>query len=168
MEARLVESMPAGAASRRLLQKMLAMTLIILVGTLKASAFWAYDCKDQSVKVEQYSLLDLELWEYREKVQAIERELYGEIMQIKKEQLVQVTRCTVTQMIKSTYCGFQSHVGKTRYKNFHEPIVIKLVDCTLAAKAGKFKLNGKEYQFDINVLRSVVINLIRGLDNNSK
>jgi hypothetical protein len=43
-----------------------------------------------------------------EKVHAIERELYGENVQIKKERLVQITRCTATQTIKSTYCGFQS------------------------------------------------------------
>jgi hypothetical protein len=44
--------------------------------------------------------------------------------------------------------------------------VIEPADCGLAAKMGKFKLIGKEYPFKINVRRSVIINLIRGLDNN--
>jgi hypothetical protein len=64
--------------------------------------------------VEQYSLLDLEPCRNMEKVHAIERELFGKIVQIKKERLVQVTRCTTIQMIKSTYCGFQSYIGGGR------------------------------------------------------
>ncbi len=39
-------------------------------------------------------------------------------------------------------------------------------DCQLAAKTGKFKLNGKEYPFEMNVRRSVIVNLLGGLDNN--
>ncbi len=49
--------------------------------------------------MEQYSLLDPE--PCRE-VHAIERELYGEIVQIKKEWLAQVTRCTTTQTISQS------------------------------------------------------------------
>jgi hypothetical protein len=102
-----------------------------------------------------------------EKAHTIERELYGEIVQIKKEQLVQVTKCTASQTIKSAYCGFQSHSGVERLKKFHEPIVIVPADCRLAAKTEKFKLNGKEYPFEKNVRRSVIVNLVGGLDNNS-
>jgi hypothetical protein len=52
------------------------------------------------------------MWQHGEgALHAIERELYGEILQIKKERLVQVTRCTATQTIKSVYCGFQSRWG---------------------------------------------------------
>jgi hypothetical protein len=47
-------------------------------------------------------------------VHAIEQELYGEIVQIKKERLVQVTRCTASQTIKSAYCGIQSRLGMER------------------------------------------------------
>ena len=68
-----------------------------------------------------------------EKVHAIERELYGEIVQIKKEWLVQVTRCTATQTIKSVYCGWQSRTGPERYANFHDPITIEPADCRRAA-----------------------------------
>jgi hypothetical protein len=37
----------------------------------------------------------------------------------------------------------------------------------LAAKTGKFTLNGKEYPFEMNVRRSVIVNLVGGLDNNN-
>jgi hypothetical protein len=97
-----------------------------------------------------------------EKVHAIEQE----IVQIKKECLVQVTRCTASQTIKSAYCGFQSCSGVERYEKFHEPIVIEPADCRLAAKTWKFTLNGKEYPCEMNVRRSVIVNLVGGLDNN--
>ena len=48
-------------------------------------AFRAFDCNSQSSQIEQYSLLDPEPCGNMEKVHAIERELYGEIVQIKKE-----------------------------------------------------------------------------------
>ncbi len=50
-------------------------------------------------------------------------------MQIKKERLVQVTRCTASQTVKSTYCGFQSHSGPERYDKFRDPTVIEPADC---------------------------------------
>jgi hypothetical protein len=52
-----------------------------------------------------------------------------------------------------------------RYKEFHELIAIEPADCRLAAKTGKFKLKGNEYSFEMKVRRSVVVNLIGGLDN---
>ncbi len=52
------------------------------------------------------------------------------------------------------------------YEKFHERTVIELADCRLAAKTGKFKLNGKEYLFEMNIRRSVVVNLFGGLYNN--
>jgi hypothetical protein len=70
-------------------------------------------------------LLDPEPCGNMDKVHAIERELYGEIVQIKKEQLVQVTTCIASQVIKSAYCGFQSRSGVERYKKFLKPIVIE-------------------------------------------
>ncbi len=82
-----------------------------------------------------------------DKVHAIERELYGEIVQIKKERLVKVTRCTASQRVKSACCVFQSCSGVEWYDKFHEPFVIKPADCRLAAKTGRFKLNEKDYPF---------------------
>ena len=53
-----------------------------------------------------------------------------------------------------------------RYEKFHEPILIEPADCRLAAKTGKFKLNGKEYPFKMKVRRSVIVNLVGVLDKN--
>jgi hypothetical protein len=58
--------------------------LILLARTREASAFRLYDCNNQSVQVEQYSLLDLEPCGNMENVHAIEGELYEEIVQIQK------------------------------------------------------------------------------------
>ncbi len=96
------------------LRVMMTMMLLMLAGLPECVAFRAYDCNSQSSQIEQYSLLDPEPCGNMEKVHAIERELYGEIVQIKKERLVQVTRCTATQTVKSVYCGWQSRAGPAR------------------------------------------------------
>jgi hypothetical protein len=111
------------------MQVMMAAMLVMLAGMPECTSFRAYDCNNQSSQIEQYSLLDPEPCGNMEKVYAIERELYGEIVQIKKERLVQVTRCMATQTVKSTYCGFQSRSGPELYAKFHDPIVIVPADC---------------------------------------
>ncbi len=44
--------------------------------------------------------------------------------------------------------------------------MIEPADCQLAAKTGRFKLNKKDYLFEMNVRRLVIVNLVGGLDNN--
>ncbi len=144
---------------------MMTMMLLMLAGLPGRVAFRAFDCNSQSSQVEQYSMLDPEPCSNMEKVHAIERELYGEIMQIKKERLVQVTRCTATETIKTAHCGWQSHSGPERYAKFHDPITIEPADCRQAAKTGRFKLNGKEHPFEMNVRQGVTVDLVGGLDN---
>ncbi len=39
-------------------------------------------------------------------------------------------------------------------------------DCRMAAKTGRFKLNGKDYPFEMNVRRAIIVDLVGGLDNN--
>ncbi len=39
--------------------------------------------------------------------------------------------------------GFRVVQCMKRYEKFHEPITIEPADCRLAAKTGKFKLNGR-------------------------
>ncbi len=63
----------------------MTMTLLLLAGLPGCMAFRAFDCNSQSSQIEQYSLLDPEPCGNMEKVHAIERELYGGIVQIKKE-----------------------------------------------------------------------------------
>jgi hypothetical protein len=144
---------------------MMTKMLLMLAGLLECMAFRAFDCNSQSSQIEQYSLLNPEPCGNMEKVHAIERELYGEIVQIKKERLVQVTRCTATQTIKTVYCGWQSRSGPERYVKFHDPITIEPADCRKAAKTGRFKLNGKEHPFEMNVRQGVSVDLVGGLDN---
>jgi hypothetical protein len=78
------------------LRVMTIMMLFMLAVLLECAAFRHSDCNNQSSQIDQYSLLDPEPCGNMEKVHAIERELYGEIIQIKKERQVQVTRCTAT------------------------------------------------------------------------
>jgi hypothetical protein len=117
---------------------MIAMTLVMLAGMPGCTAFRAFDCNNQSARIAQYSLLDPEPSGNMEKLHPIERDLYGKIVQIKKERLVQVTRCTASQTVKSTYCGFQSRSGPERYDKFRDPIMIEPADCRLAAQTGRF------------------------------
>jgi hypothetical protein len=100
----------SGFLQRNSMRVMMTMMMLMLAGLPECVAFRAYDCNSKSSEIEQYSLLDPEPCGNMEKVHAIERELYGEIVQIKKERLVQVTRCTATQS-KSVYCGWQSRTG---------------------------------------------------------
>ncbi len=44
--------------------------------------------------------------------------------------------------------------------------MIEPLDCRQAAKTGRFKLGGKDYPFEMNVRRSVIVDLVGGLDNN--
>ncbi len=74
-----------GVQPRGGMRAMMTMMLLMLAGLPECVAFRAFDCNSQSSQVEQYSLLDLEPCGNMEKVHAIERELYGEIVQIKKE-----------------------------------------------------------------------------------
>jgi hypothetical protein len=111
------------------MQVMMAMMLVMLAGMPECTAFRAFDCNNQSAQIEQYSLLDPEPCGNLEKVHTIERELYGEIVQFKQERLVQVTRCTASQAVKSAYFGFQSRSGVERYDKFRYPIMIEPADC---------------------------------------
>ena len=101
----------------------------------------AYDCNNASAPVEQYSLLDPEPCGNMQKVHAIERDLQGEIVQIKKERLVQVTRCQVFETVTSQFCGFQSRAGVVRYLKFRELLTIEPVDCRISAKISRIKIN---------------------------
>ncbi len=52
-----------------------------------------------------------------------------------------------------------------REAKFHDPITIEPADCRRAAKTGHFKLNGKDYPFEMNVRQGVVVDLVGSLDN---
>ena len=133
------------------LRKIMMMIVMLAVGVTRVAAFKAFDCNNSSAPIEQYSLLDPEPCGNMQKVHAVERDLHGEIVQIKKERLVQVTKCIVFETITSTYCGFQSRAGVPRYVKFRTPLTIEPSDCRLSAKLGKIKINGKEHPFEMGV-----------------
>ncbi len=56
-------------------QVMMAMMLVMLARMLKCTAFRAYDCNNQSVQIEQYSMLDPEPCGNIGKVHTTEHEL---------------------------------------------------------------------------------------------
>ena len=146
------------------LRKIMMMIVMLAVGATRVAAFKAFDCNNSSAPIEQYSLLDPEPCGNMQKVHAVERDLHGEIVQIKKERLVQVTKCIVFETITSTYCGFQSRAGVPRYVKFRTPLTIEPSDCRLSAKLGKIKINGKEHPFEMGVKTDFSVYLVGGLD----
>jgi hypothetical protein len=79
----------------------------------------------------------------------LERNLEGEIVQLKKERLIHTTRCQVYETIQSQFCGFQSRAGATRYIKMREALNVEPADCRLAEKMGRIKINGKEQVIQI-------------------
>ncbi len=118
------------------------MAVLLAVGATRATAFKAFDCNKGSAPIEQYSLLDPEPCGNMQKVHVVERDLHGEIVQIKKERLVQVTKCIMFETITSTFCGFQSRAGVPRYVKFRTPLTIEPSNSRLSAKLGRIKING--------------------------
>ncbi len=137
-------------------QVMMAMMLVMLAGMPECTAFRAYDCNNQSAQIEQYSLLDPEPCGNSTETSCRSR----------RSGWCRSPGCPASQTVKSTYCRFQRCSGPERYGKFHDPIMFEPVDCRQAAKTGRFKLNGKDYPFKMNVRKSVIVNLVGGLDNN--
>jgi hypothetical protein len=141
------------------------MTFILLAGTQEPAAFGAFDCNNKSAPIKKYSLFDLELCRNMQKAHSVQRELYGEMVQIMKERLVQVPRRTMTNTIELWKCGFQSRAGIKWYNKLRELLAVEPADCRMAAKTGEFKIKGKDYPIKMNVQRTIIVNLIVGLDN---
>ncbi len=96
--------------------------------------------------------------------QHAESSRHGEIVQIKKERLVQVTKCIVFKTIMATFCGFQSGARVPRYVRFRMPLTIEPSDCRLLAKLGKIKISGKEHPFEMGVKTDISVYLVGRLD----
>jgi hypothetical protein len=149
---------------RDCLWRMIAMAVLLLIGTLQATGFKALDCNNGSEPIKQYLLLDPEPCGNMQKVHAIERDLHGEIVQIKKERLVQVTKCVVFQTITLTFCGFQSGARVPPYVKFRIPLTIKPSNCRISAKLGRIKISGEEHPFEMDVKTNFNVYLVGGLD----
>ena len=120
----------------------LAATLGKLPG---AEGFQAYDCSNSSNPVEMYSLLDPEPCPDVSPQHIVERVMQGEIVQLKRERLIKITRCHVVQSVFSQYCGWQSRAGVVRYLKFREPYTVEPSACRGAIKTGMLKIEKKSY-----------------------
>jgi hypothetical protein len=79
------KNLGAGRSSRGQMNWLQAAVMMILAaGAPCGKAFQAFDCNNASAQVMQYSLLDPEPCSNMQKSHAMERDLQGEIVQIKK------------------------------------------------------------------------------------
>ncbi len=156
-----------GQADGMSIQRVMTLLALMLTGAPGIYGFQAYDCNNASAPLEQYSLLEPEPCPDMLKQHELERNLEGEIVQLKKERLIHTTRCQVYETIQTQYCGFQSRAGATRYLKMREALNVEPADCRLAEKTGKIKINGKEQKVQIGVSMSFHIYLRGGVDMNN-
>jgi hypothetical protein len=79
--------------------------------------FAAYDCANTTNRVNAYSLLEPAACPTTKDHHEVERTIFGEIVQMKRDQTVPVLRCTVIEYALS-HCGFNSEGGVVRYLTF--------------------------------------------------
>jgi len=94
------------------------MLSIMMVSIPAVDAFVAYNCANGSNPVIPYSLLEPELCALTGVDLKFERTLNGEIIQMRRERIITVQRCTVMESTFSQYCGHSSAAGVTRYLKF--------------------------------------------------
>jgi hypothetical protein len=148
-------------------QMVMTLLALMLTGAPQIYGFQAYDCNNASAPLEQYSLLEPEPCPDMLKQHELERNLEGEIVQLKKECLIHTTRCQVCETIQTKFCGFQSRAGATRYIKLREALNVEPADCRLAEKTGRIKINGKEQVIQIEVSTSFHTYLKGGVDINN-
>jgi hypothetical protein len=142
------------ARARSTLVCMIAMLTASLVGLAGVEGFQAYDCSNSSNPVDMYSLLDLEPCPDVAMDHVVERMLHGEIVQMKRERLIRITRCHVVEFIMSQYCGWQSRAGIVRSLKFREPITVEPSACRHANKTGMIVINKKSWTVQMGAIRS--------------
>jgi hypothetical protein len=100
-------SRPREVVSKRLTRA--RITLVGVIAMLTASlaslagveGFQAYDCSNSSNPVDMYSLLDPEPCPDVAMDHVVERMMHGEIVQMKRERLIRITRCHVVESVTS-------------------------------------------------------------------
>ncbi len=123
----------------------IAMLTASLAGLAGVEGFQAYNCSNSSNPVDMYSLLDPEPYPDVAMDDVVKRMLHGEIVQMKRERLIRITRCHVVKSIMSQYCGWQSRAGVVRYLKFHEPYTVEPSACRHAKKTGMIVINKKSW-----------------------
>jgi hypothetical protein len=80
--------------------------------------------------------------------------LHGEIVQMKRERLIRITRCHVVESIMSQYCGWQNRAGVVRYLKFRKPYTVEPSACRHANKTGMIVINKKSWPVQMGAVRS--------------
>jgi hypothetical protein len=142
------------AASRSILVGMIAMLTASLANLPEAEGFKAYYCSNSSNPAEMYSLLDPEPCPDVALDHVVEIVLHGEIVQMKRERLVQITRCHVVESVLSQYCGWKSRAGVVRYLKFREPYMVEPAACRHANKTGMLAIHKKSYAVHMDTVKS--------------
>jgi hypothetical protein len=86
----------------------IAIVTASLASLAGVEGFKAYDCSNSGNPVDMYSLLDLEPCSDVTMDHVVERMLYVEIVQMKWERLIRITRCHIVESVMSQNCGWQS------------------------------------------------------------
>ncbi len=108
--------------------------------------FVAYDCANGTNRVDAYSLLEPAACPTREDHHEVERTIFGEIVQMKKDRTVPVFRCTVIEFVMSQYCEFNSAGGVVRYITFREPRRVEAQECRAVKETGNMSVGGQEFK----------------------
>jgi hypothetical protein len=142
------------AATKSILVGIIAMLTASLASLPGAEGFRAYDCSNSSNPVEMYLLLDPEPCPDVALDHVVERVLHGEIVQMKRERLVLITRCHVLELVLSQYCGWQSRAGVVRYLKFREPYMVEPATFRHANKTGMLMIHKNSYAVHMDTVKS--------------
>jgi hypothetical protein len=151
-------SRPRGQVSRKLtrarstLVGVIAMLTALLASLAGVEGFQAYDCSNSSNPVDMYTLVDPEPCPDVAMDHVVERMLHQEIVQMKRERLIRITRCHVVESIMSQYCGWQSRAGVVIYLKFREPITVEPSACPHANKTGMIVINKKSWPVQMGAI----------------
>jgi hypothetical protein len=112
--------------------------MVGVIATLTASlaslagveGFKAYDCSNSSNPVGMYSLLDLEPCPDVAMDHVVERMLHREIVQMKRERLIRITRFHVVESVMSQYCGWSQPLRlRSSLMRLRSSLVVRASDC---------------------------------------
>jgi hypothetical protein len=134
---------------------------------MPVGGFTAYDCSNRSNVVESYSLLEPDTCANMGRDGEVET-TYGEIVQIKQDQMIPVFRCMVVETLMAQYCGMFSAAGVTRYIRFWELKPLEAWECRKARRSGQLIINGGTVKGKIGATASHTMFLSGGLDDESR
>lgn len=118
------------------------IVLSLLWAWAPVAAFLAYDCRNASLTVEAYSLLDTQTCSEEQPDYGYDRQLTMEIVQLKSDRWVEVGWCRVYLTSVSQHCGMSSHAGPLRWHKLQELIPVPPTACRDALEKGSFILRG--------------------------